>query len=120
MVLSVDASYEGEETFSLVETIRHIAQSYYPDTWYLAGEGVSTYDLMDTVTADMVKVNLAAIAAVFIVLLLTMKSGYFTCHSGVEYRNGNLVESVVSIFYGSDHFLYRIPDYQFDSVGRDR
>ena len=63
MVLSVDASYEGEETFSLVETIRHIAQSYYPDTWYLAGEGVSTYDLMDTVTADMVKVNLAAIAS---------------------------------------------------------
>lgn len=74
MVLSVDASYEGEETFSLVETIRDIAQSYYPDTWHLAGEGVSTYDLMDTVTEDMVKVNLAAIAAVFIVLLLTMKS----------------------------------------------
>lgn len=74
MVLSVDASYEGEETFSLVEKIRHIAQSYYPDTWCLAGEGVSTYDLMDTVTADMVKVNLAAIAAVFIVFLLTMKS----------------------------------------------
>ncbi len=69
MVLSVDASYEGEETFSLVEKIRDIAQSYYPDTWHLAGEGVSTYDLMDTVT-----VNLAAIAAVFIVLLLTMKS----------------------------------------------
>lgn len=74
MVLSVDAFYEGEETFSLVEKIRDIAQSYYPDTWHLAGEGVSTYDLMDTVTADMVKVNLAAIAAVFIVLLLTMKS----------------------------------------------
>ncbi len=74
MVLSVDASYEGEETFSLVEKIRGIAGSYYPDAWYLAGEGVSTCDLMDTVTADMVKVNLTAIAAVFIVLLLTMKS----------------------------------------------
>lgn len=35
---------------------------------------MSTYDLMDTVTADMVKVNLVAIAAVFIVLFLTMKS----------------------------------------------
>lgn len=74
MVLSVDAHYEGEETFELVETIREIAESCYPGTWYLAGEGVSTYDLMDTVTVDMVKVNLAAIAAVFIVLLLTMKS----------------------------------------------
>lgn len=70
MVLSVDAAYEGEETFSLVEKIREIADEYYPGEWYLAGEGVSTYDLMDTVTADMMKVNTVAIAAVFFVLLL--------------------------------------------------
>jgi len=74
MVLSLDVDYEGEETFSLVETIRSIAQQYYPDTYYLAGEGVSTYDLMNTVTADMQKVNFVAIGAVFVVLLLTLKS----------------------------------------------
>lgn len=74
MVLSVDVDYEGEETFALVENIRNIAEMYYPDSYYLAGEGVSTYDLMKTVTADMIKVNLIAIAAVFIVLLLTMRS----------------------------------------------
>lgn len=74
MVLSLDADYEGKETFSLVETIRSIAQQYYPDTYYLAGEGVSTYDLMNTVTADMQKVNFVAIGAVFVVLLLTLKS----------------------------------------------
>lgn len=74
MVLSVDAAYEGEDTFSLVERVRETAEQYYPGAWYLAGEGVSTYDLMNTVTADMVKVNLIAIAAVFLVLLLTMKS----------------------------------------------
>ncbi len=74
MVLTVDAAYEGDETFSLVETIRNTAEQYYPGAWYLAGEGVSTYDLMDTVIADMVKVNLVAIGAVFLVLLFTMKS----------------------------------------------
>ena len=74
MVLSVDAEYEGDATFNLVKTIRDTAQKYYPDAWYLAGEGVSTYDLMDTVTSDMVKVNLVAIAAVFIVLFLTLRS----------------------------------------------
>lgn len=74
MVLSVDVPYEGEKTFSLVEEIRAIAQKYYPDSYYLAGEGVSTYDLMDTVMADMVKVNLLAIGAVFLVLLLTLQS----------------------------------------------
>lgn len=74
MVLTVEAAYEGNEAFSLVETVRNIAEKYYPSEWYLAGGGVSTYDLMDTVTADMVKVNLVAIGAVFLVLLLTMRS----------------------------------------------
>lgn len=73
-VISVDVSYEGDETFALVEEIRAIAQSYYPDSYYLAGEGVSTYDLMDTITNDMLKINLIVIIAVFIVLFLTMKS----------------------------------------------
>ena len=74
MVLNVAVDYEGSETFALVEKVRDIAEKYYPDEYYLAGEGVSTYDLMDTITADMVKVNLLAIGAVFVVLLLTMKS----------------------------------------------
>lgn len=74
MVISVDADFEGEETVSLIKEIEKIAQQYYPDTYYLAGEGVSTYDLMNTITSDMVKVNMIAIGAVFIVLLLSMKS----------------------------------------------
>lgn len=74
MVLSVDAEYEGDETFALVEEIRSVAEEYYSGEWYLAGEGVSTYDLMDTITADMVKVNLVSIGAVFLVLLITLKS----------------------------------------------
>jgi len=74
MVLSVDVDYEGDKTFRLIENVRKIAQDYYPDQYLLAGQGISTYDLMDTVTADMMKVNLVAIAAVFLVLLLTMKS----------------------------------------------
>lgn len=74
MVISVDAEYEGEETFALVEQIRDTAETYYPGEWYLAGEGVSTYDLMDTITADMVKVNLVAIGAVFLTLLVTFRS----------------------------------------------
>lgn len=74
MVISVDTDYEGKETFKLVEDIRRIASKTYKDDWYLAGEGVSTKDLKDTVTADMVTVNLIAIGAVFIVLAITMKS----------------------------------------------
>lgn len=74
MVLSVRADMEGEETFSLVEEIREIAEKYYPGQYALAGEGVSTYDLMDTITEDMVSVNLVSIGAVFVVLILTLRS----------------------------------------------
>ncbi len=74
MVLTLDVPSEGEETFALVEEIRSIAGTYYPGQYYLAGEGVSTYDLMATITSDMQKVNLVAIGAVFLVLLAMMKS----------------------------------------------
>lgn len=74
MVLQLDTDYEGKSTFELVRNIRETAQDFYDDRYYLAGNGVSTYDLMDTVTADMTKVNFIAIGAVFIVLLATMKS----------------------------------------------
>ena len=74
MVLSVDVPYEGKETFTLVEKIREIAEKYYPDDNYLAGEGVSTYDLKETITADTLLVNLISIGAVFIVIMLTTKS----------------------------------------------
>ena len=74
MVLSVDVDYEGETTFALVREIREITEKYYPDGYYLAGEGVSTNDLKDTVTEDMVKVNLVAIGAVFLVLLILQKN----------------------------------------------
>lgn len=58
----------------LVTEIRDIAETHYPGTWYLAGQGVSTYDLMDTVTKDMSKVNFVAIAAVLLVLLVLLRS----------------------------------------------
>ena len=74
MIISVKVNYEGEETFDLVDDIRNIASKYYDSNWYLAGEGVSTKDLMDTITSDMIAVNLLAIGAVFLVLLITMKS----------------------------------------------
>ena len=74
MVITVDAEYEGDAAFNLVKVIRNTAEKYYPGEWYLAGEGVSTYDLMDTITNDMPKVNLVAIGAVLLVLLLTLRS----------------------------------------------
>ena len=73
-VITVAADSEGERAFALVEEVRGILDSLYPGADYLAGDGVSTYDLMDTITADNIKVNVIAIAAVFLVLLFSFRS----------------------------------------------
>lgn len=74
MVLTVDTEFEGEKSFEIVEEIRKIAEDYYPDTVYLAGESASTYDLMDTITEDNLRVDLISIGAVFLVLAITFRS----------------------------------------------
>ena len=74
MVINIKADFEGDETFFFILNIRSIAQKYYGDSYLLAGESVSTYDLMDTVTADNIRVNLIAVGSIFIVLLIAFKS----------------------------------------------
>lgn len=74
MVISVDVPYEGDETFSLVGEIRKIAEEHYPEHYLLAGEGVSTTDLMQVTSEDKEKVDVIAVLAVLVVLLLAMRS----------------------------------------------
>ena len=74
MVISVEAHYEGDATFSLVNAIRDTADSYYPGTYKLAGEGVSTTDLRSTITEDKDLVDFIAVGAVLVVLLLATRS----------------------------------------------
>lgn len=74
MVLTVDTKYEGDDAFNAVDKIRETAEDYYPGEWKLAGESVSTYDLMDTITSDNFTVNMIAIGAVFVTLLFSFRS----------------------------------------------
>lgn len=74
MVLTVAVPAEGDETYELVQKIRAVSQKYYPGEYSLAGVGPTNSDLKDVTTGDTLKVNLIAIIAVFLVLLLTMKN----------------------------------------------
>ena len=74
LVLNVDAPYEGDATWNLVQEIRDTCQETYGDSYYLAGQGVSTNDLRDTVIEDKDLVDIIAIVAVFVVLLFAMRS----------------------------------------------
>ena len=73
LVLTMSAEYEGDKTFNLVKSLRSTCKSVYGDDYYLVGEGVSTYDLMDTITSDMLKINLAAVLAIYIILVFMFR-----------------------------------------------
>ncbi len=100
-VLSLDTDLEGNDAFALVEEIRQIASQHYPQEYYLAGEGVSTYDLMSTITGDMVKVNVVAILAVFLVLLITMKSVFLPIILVLSIETAIWINLAVPYFSGS-------------------
>ena len=74
MVLTTNLPEESAETFTLVENIRAIAEKHYPGDHYLAGKGPTNYDMKVSITSDMTVVNLVAVGAVFLILLLTMRA----------------------------------------------
>ena len=104
LVLSVKVELEGDEAFGLVGQVREIAESYYPGEWLLAGEGVSTCDMKETVTADMTKVNLIAIAAVFVVLLLSFKSVSLPVILVLAIEAGIWINTAIPYFTGQSIF----------------
>ena len=57
-----------------MEQVQATARAYYGDTVYSSGQSVTMYDMKDVVTYDNMVVNLIAIAAIFLVLLVTFRS----------------------------------------------
>lgn len=74
MILYADTETEGDEAFSVVQAVQEMAAGYYGDTVYSCGESVNLYDMKNTVTEDNRLVNLLAIVAIGLVLLVTFRS----------------------------------------------
>lgn len=73
IILYTDTEEEGTETFDTIETVISTAASYY-DTYYLAGQSATLYDMKSVVSKDIRFTNLIAIISIFIVLLVTFRS----------------------------------------------
>lgn len=74
LILTINTTIESDKTFKVVEDIRNITHKYYKTDAYVAGTSVSTLDMKNTVVGDNLKVNIVAILAVLLILLLTFKS----------------------------------------------
>lgn len=74
IVLYANTPGEGDDAFKLVEDVRKLASSYYGDEALSLGQSVSLCDIRDVIATDNTTVNLVAIAAIALVLLLTFRS----------------------------------------------
>ncbi|GAB1475432.1 MMPL family transporter [Bacillota bacterium] len=74
IILYAHSADEGSRAFALVEKMRGIAYDIYGDEYYMLGQNVVNYDLMDTIVKDGPRVNGAAIIAIGLVLLITFRS----------------------------------------------
>ncbi len=73
-VLTLNVDEESESTFALIDRIREKAQSLYAEPIYIAGNSASTLDLKAVISKDNTNVNLIAVCAIFMILVLTMRS----------------------------------------------
>lgn len=102
-----------DETNNTIDMIHTAAKKYFGDDYYLTGEAVMTKDLIKMVDGDIKVVNLISIAAVFVILMLSLKSltlpvllvGVIQLaiffNLGIPYYTGTSMPFVASITIGS-------------------
>lgn len=73
-VVTLDTEEVEDGWTDKIDEIHKICEDYYGDEALIAGDLASTEDLKDTITEDNTRVNLLAIAFVFVILLLNFKS----------------------------------------------
>ena len=74
MIIDINTRQESPEAFKAVKDLRRLGSQYYGSRYLLAGGSATTYDMKDVTTGDMRRVNFIAIGAIFLILLLTMRS----------------------------------------------
>ena len=75
IVVSADVPVEGKESTELVETLRSIAERYYPrESVLVVGDITSARDLRSSYTGDSTLISLLTITFVFVILLFTFKT----------------------------------------------
>ena len=75
MLLYLTLPESGDDTYSFIDTIRSIAQEYYPDgNVYVAGNSTNEYDFKKSFSTDNMVVSIVSLLIVLLVLLFTFMS----------------------------------------------
>lgn len=73
IILSCNTESEGDEAFAVVQRVREITAQYYDES-YTCGQSANLYDMKVVVSSDNTVVNLTAVLAIALTLLVTFRS----------------------------------------------
>jgi predicted RND superfamily exporter protein len=73
-LIYTDVPPEGDRTFDAMREIYDTAYEVYGDEAYLLGRSMNLFDMKSIVQQDNLRVNLIAVIAIFLVLLVTFRS----------------------------------------------
>lgn len=73
IILSCNTEAEGDEAFAVVRRVREITAQYYEES-YTCGQSANLYDMKVVVSSDNTVVNLTAVIAIALTLLVTFRS----------------------------------------------
>jgi predicted RND superfamily exporter protein len=74
LLVYVDLPVESATTFDTMGKIYETEKQYYGDGAYMLGRSPNLYDMREVVQSDNLRVNLIAVVAIFLVLLITFRS----------------------------------------------
>ena len=74
VILTLDVPVESETTFSAVEDLEHVMNSYYDGDYYLLGSSVSVWEIKGLVERDFAMVDLISVVAVALIMVITFRS----------------------------------------------
>lgn len=75
IIISTNTDTEGDAAFGTVQELEAVSAKYYgAENIYTVGSPATLLDMKNTVSSDTLRVNLLAIAAIFLVLLITFRS----------------------------------------------
>ncbi|MGI6153176.1 MAG: efflux RND transporter permease subunit [Christensenellaceae bacterium] len=100
IVVYTDTPEEGDLAFSTVEDVMGTARSYYGDEVYSAGQSANLYDMKTVVQTDNQLVTLIAVIAIFLVLLITFRSGTLPLILLLTIETGIWVNLAIPYFSG--------------------
>lgn len=101
IIIYTNTPAEGDVAFETVESINEEIKAHYEDGFYTLGQSANLYDMKNIVQKDNVTVNLIAVAAIFVVLLITFRSAILPFLLVLTIEAGIWVNLAIPYFSGT-------------------